>query len=249
MDLATLIGLLTGAGLLLMASIDNLGQFLDGPSVLIVIGGATGAVCISVPLKRMLRIFSVLKNVFFDKKVDTKGTIDQLVKFGEIARRDGILALEGVLEEVQDPFMVKGLQMAVDGSDPEVIQNAMETELTYMEERHKNGKALVEGIATYAPAFGMIGTVMGLILMLANLDDPASIAPNMAIALITTLYGAVVANLFALPMMNKLENRSKEELMQKEIILQGVMSIQSGDNPKIVEQKLNIFLPPEKRGD
>lgn len=247
MDLATILGLLTGGGLILFAISENMGQFIDVKSVLIVMGGALGAVCASAPLERIMKFGAIMKNVVFPTKTDVSAVIDQLVRYGGIARRDGILALEGVLEEIKDPFLVKGIQMAVDGSDPEVIQETMSTELDCLAQRHKDGKSLVQGVATYAPAFGMIGTIVGLILMLANLDDPDTIGPSMAIALITTLYGAVVANLFAMPLSDKLDARNKEEVMAKEIIIQGVMAIQSGDNPKIVEQKLKIFLPPELR--
>ena len=249
MDIGTLIGLMVGGGLLVIAVADNIGRFIDPPSLLIVLGGATGAVCISMPVARILKAGNVMRLVFFARSIRPLEVIEKLVRFGEIARRDGILALENVLGDIKDRFLVKGIQMAVDGSDPEVIHEAMLTELEYLQNRHREGKAIVEGIATFAPAFGMIGTLIGLIGMLAQLDDPDAIGPNMAVALITTLYGAVVANLFALPMAAKLDARSKEEVLVKEIIIQGVMSIQSGDNPKIVEQKLKIFLPPNMRGE
>ncbi len=249
MDLSTVIGLIMGGGLLIVATLSNFSQFLDMRSILIVGGGAVGAVFISIPLGRMLKAVAILKNAFFTRSTAPAGIIDRLVRFGEIARRDGILALEGVVDDVQDRFLVKGIQMAVDGSDPEVIQEAMTTELEYLQNRHAEGKAIFDGIAKYAPAFGMIGTLIGLIGMLANLSNPDQIAPNMAVALITTLYGAIVANLLAIPIADKLAARSKEEVLLKEIIIQGVMSIQSGDNPKIVEQKLKIFLPPALRGE
>jgi len=202
-----------------------------------------------MPLSRLLKVFSVLKNAFFTKRRSPLEIIEKLVQFGEIARRDGILALENVIDEIDDRFLVKGIQMAVDGSDPEVIQEAMRTELEYLQNRHAEGKAIFDGFAKYAPAFGMIGTLIGLIGMLANLSDPDSIAPNMAVALITTLYGAILANLFAMPLAEKLDARTKEEVLIKELIIQGVMAIQSGDNPKVVEQKLKIFLPPSMRGE
>ena len=249
MDLATLIGLIVGGGLLVIATMENFSQYVDFPSVLIVIGGALGAVCISMPLGKMLRVAAVVKNAFFAKSASPVKIIERLVQFGEIARRDGILALEGVMDDVQDSFLVKGIQMAVDGSDPEVIQEAMTTELEYLQDRHNEGKAIFDGLSKYAPAFGMIGTLIGLIGMLANLSDPDAIAPNMAVALITTLYGAIVANLVTMPIADKLAARSKEEVLLKEIIIQGVMSIQSGDNPKIVEQKLKIYLSPALRGE
>lgn len=248
MDLATIIGLIVGGGLLLLSVSGNFSQFLDMPSVMITVGGAVGAVFISMPLSRLLKAVSIVRQVFFSKATPPIRIIERLVHFGEIARRDGILALEGVMEDVQDRFLVKGIQMAVDGSDPEVIYDAMSKELEYIQNRHADGKAIFDNLAKYAPAFGMIGTLIGLIAMLANLSDPDQIAPNMAVALITTLYGALTAYLVAMPIGDKLATRSKEEVLLKEIIIQGVMSIQSGDNPKIVEQKLKIFLPPAQRG-
>jgi chemotaxis protein MotA len=247
MDLATIIGLIMGGGLLVIATFKNLSQYVDVGSVLIVMGGAMGAVCMSMPLGKIVRVLGIVRHAFFSKKLSPLRVINRLVEFGEIARRDGILALEGAIDDVEDRFLVKGIQMAVDGSDPEVIHSAMTTELEYLQNRHAEGKAIFDGVAKYAPAFGMIGTLIGLIGMLANLSDPDSIAPNMAVALITTLYGAIVANLLAMPIADKLASRSREEVLLKEIIIQGVMAIQSGDNPKIVEQKLKIFLPPALR--
>jgi chemotaxis protein MotA len=189
----------------------------------------------------------VVLKAIFNKPADPAVVIGQLVQLAEVARRDGILALENRVAEVKDPFLVSGIQMAVDGTDPEVIQTVMETELSNLMERHASGKGLLDGMGKYAPAFGMIGTLIGLVAMLSNMDDPSSIGAGMAAALLTTLYGAIMANCIFLPMADKLALRSSEEVLVKTIIIQGVMSIQSGDNPRNVEAKLKTFLPPALR--
>ena len=250
MDISTIIGIIAGTGLLLWAITgkSELGPFSDAGSVAIVLGGAFSAVLISFPLKNLLGGGKVVKNCFFSKPADPNAIIADMVKYAEVARRDGILALENVTAEIKDPFLVTGIQMAVDGSDPDLIEAILMSELESVEERHSDGKAIFEAIGRYAPAFGMVGTLIGLVIMLGEMDDPSKIGPAMAIALLTTLYGAVVANLFALPMADKLGLRSREELFLKMIMIKGVMAIQSGDNPRIVEQKLTTFLPNRLRG-
>lgn len=249
MDIATVIGLIMGTGLLLWAisSGSDLPTFINPPSVAIVIGGAVSASLVGFPLKNLLGIVGVVKNCFFSKTRDPNGLIMDMVKYAEIARRDGILSLENVTSEITDPFLVSGIQMAVDGTDPDLIETIMMNDLETIEQRHSDGKGLFETFGKYAPAFGMIGTLVGLVIMLKNMDDPASIGPAMAVALLTTLYGAVVANLVALPMADKLGLRSREEVLLKMIVIKGVMAIQSGDNPRIVEQKLKTFLPNRLR--
>jgi len=175
--------------------------------------------------------------------------IDDLVGYAEIARRDGILSLENATKDAEDAFIVKGIQMAVDGTDPELIEQIMNNELEAIATRHDRGKGVFDSIGRYAPAYGMIGTLVGLVIMLMNMDDPSKIGPGMAMALLTTLYGSMFANMFALPIADKLGARNDEELLFKTIIIKGVMSIQSGDNPRIVEQKLKTFLPPGLRNE
>ncbi|MFQ5461728.1 MAG: motility protein A [Phycisphaerae bacterium] len=249
MDIATIIGMAGGTGLLLWAILgkSDLGAFMDGGSVAIVMGGAVAAAMVSFPLKNILGMAKVVKNCFFTKSKDPDLLIGDMVKYAEIARRDGILSLENVTADIDDPFVVSGIQMAVDGTDPELIEQIMMNDLETIEARHSEGKALFDNIGKYAPAFGMIGTLVGLVIMLQNMADPGAIGPAMAVALLTTMYGAVVANLFALPMADKLGLRSREELMMKLIVIKGVMAIQSGDNPRIVEQKLKTFLPARLR--
>ncbi len=249
MDVATLIGLITGIALLLWAVLSKspITAFVDYGSIAVVCGGAMAAALISFPLGNLLGVLKIIKNAFFAKPQNPTALIKDLVSYAEIARRDGILSLENVIADVKDPFVVNGIQMAVDGTDPDLIEQIMTGELDSVAARHEAGKALLDNIGKYAPAFGMIGTLIGLIIMLGNMDDPDAIGPGMAVALLTTLYGALMANLFALPMADKLGTRSTEELMLKEIVIKGVMAIQSGDNPRVVEQKLKSFLPNRVR--
>ena len=250
MDIATIIGLVAGSGLLLWAIMgkSDLGAFADLGSVAIVFGGALSAALVSFPIRNLMGVAKVVKNCFFAKTQDPNELIADLVKFAEVARRDGILALENVTAEIKDPFLVSGIQMAVDGQDPDLIESVMMNDLETVESRHADGKALFDNIGRFAPAFGMIGTLIGLVIMLQNMNDPSAIGPAMAVALLTTMYGAVLANLFALPLADKLGLRSREEILLKMVIIKGVMAIQSGDNPRIVEQKLKTFLPNRLRG-
>lgn len=248
-DIATITGLILGVVLVGLAILmgGSLPAYINGPSVLIVVGGAMAATMIAFPLKRVLALPKVILKALFNKPADPMSVIEQLVEFAEIARRDGILALEGMTDEMEDSFIVTGIQMAVDGTDPEVIEKVMETELEQLMERHEAGKNLLETIGRFAPAFGMIGTLIGLVAMLSNMDDPSKIGAGMAAALLTTLYGAMIANMAALPMADKLAARSSEEVLIKTIIIQGVMSIQAGDNPRNVQAKLMTFIPPAQR--
>ena len=251
MDLATVIGVIAGIVLVVFgmftASDGEMSLFGDVASLSIVIGGAIAAVLTSSPLAQVISAAKVLKNAFLHKAVEPNKLIEDLVRYAELARRDGILALEGVASEIENPFMVKAIQLAVDGTEPELIDNILNTEIEYIKKRHETGKRIADLFGKYAPAFGMIGTLIGLIAMLANLDDVKTIGPKMAVAIITTLYGAMVANMLFLPFADKLETRSKEEMMILELIVRGVMSIQQGDNPRIVQQKLSIILPPSQR--
>ena len=249
MDIATIIGLIAGSGLVLwgMLSGASLEMFVDYPSVAIVLGGASATALISFPLKDVFKIAKVVKHTILFKTRDKSELIKELVHYAEVARRDGILSLENSVREMDDEFLVSGIQMAVDGTDPELIEAVLESEVDAIEERHAQGKAIFDNIGRFAPAFGMIGTLIGLVKMLANMDDPSKIGAGVAVALLTTMYGALVANLIALPIGEKLGRRSAEELMIKSIIVRGVMAIQSGDNPRVVEQKLLTFLPVSQR--
>jgi chemotaxis protein MotA len=221
--------------------------FLDYPSLMITFGGTLAAVMISFPLKNFLSIGSVLKKVFMNRVEHIPTLIETIVRLAETARRDGLLALENKLDEIENPFIVLGIQMAVDGTRPEIIEDVMRTELDAVATRHRDGKNLFDQFGKYAPAFGMIGTLVGLVIMLRNMSDPSSIGTGMAVALITTLYGAIAANMVFLPFADKLGYLNKQELLAMELIIRGIMSIQSGDNPRIIEQKLKSFVPPKSR--
>ncbi len=249
MDIATVVGVLLGIVLVVMAIMTggDIGAYLNGPAVMIVVGGSIAATMASQPLKGFLKIPKVVAKTLFDKTPQPAEIIRDLVDLAEVARRDGILALEGMIDQMRDEFMVRGVQMAVDGTDPEIIQAVMETELENLLDRHETGKTMLDSLGRYAPAFGMIGTLVGLVAMLSNMDDPSKIGAGMAAALLTTLYGALLANVVFLPLADKLALRSGEEALCKTIIIHGVMSIQSGDNPRTVESKLMTFLPPTLR--
>ncbi|MFC1513506.1 motility protein A [candidate division KSB1 bacterium] len=251
MNIATIAGL--GLGILfcllsvLFAGGDVL-SFINQPaSIMITVGGTFAAVIISYSLKEFLNIPNVFKKTFFLDEEDPHEIIALLVKFAERARREGILALEKQMEEVQDTFLKNGIQLAVDGTEPELLKDIMETELYYLEERHSKGQGQLESFANLAPAWGMVGTLLGLIMMLAKLDDPSALGPGMSLALITTLYGSLMANLLFTPLQTKLKEMSKSEMLTRQLMIQGILSIQSGDNPRIVEQKLNSFIAPGDR--
>ena len=248
MDIATIIGMAIGAGLLGWAmAAESPKMFLSSHAFAIIGGGCISALLVAFPMKNVLTLPGVLKKMFFTESRSAHKLIADLVKYAEIARRDGILSLENMTGSIEDKFIVKGIQMAVDGTDPELIQQILESELDSMSERHSDGRALLEVVGKYAPAYGIIGTVIGLVLMLSEMEDASKIGKGMATAFLATLYGAIAANLICLPFADKLRIRSKEELLMKQIIIRGVMSIQSGDNPRIVEQKLKTFLPPSYR--
>ncbi len=248
MDIATIAGIIAGLALIIWGiGTGNVGAFINIPSILIVVGGTLGAVMVSYPLRDILQIGHLVRKAFAHKKDDPKTIIPMMVEFGRRARKDGILALEALLPEVPDPFIRRGLQMAVDGMEPQAILKILELELETTRERHKTGADIVMTFGIYAPAFGMIGTLIGLVLMLQSMDNPSTIGPNMAIALITTFYGAVMANLIFLPMAGKLRKKSGDEMLGRELAVEGIISIATGDNPRLTEQKLNAFLIPKLR--
>ncbi len=249
MDIATFLGLFLGFLLVLVAILigGDIVSYLNAPSVFIVVGGAMAATLASMPLARFSKLPVVVMKTLMSKPQNSPQLIRQIVELAEIARRDGILALEAMVDGMKDSFLIRGIQMAVDGTDPEIIQTIMETELEILLERHEAGKGMLDALGRYSPAFGMIGTLIGLVAMLQHMEDPSQIGSGMATALLTTLYGALLANILFLPMAEKLAFRSAEEALSKTIIIHGVMAIQSGDNPRTVESKLMTFLPPAQR--
>ena len=249
MDIATVAGLILGAIVILGAALlgGTLAMFIDVVSVIVVIVGSIASVLIAFPLANILAMPKVMLNAVFAKKQDLPALIAELVRYAEIARRDGILSLENHTEEMTDDFIVQGIRMAVDGTDPELIEQILEIDIENLMDRHAQGKSTLDAMGRYAPAFGMIGTLIGLVAMLGNMSDPSGIGAGMAVALLTTLYGAIIANVVFLPLADKLGLRSTEEVLTKTIILKGVMSIQAGDNPRVVDSKLKTFLPPSQR--
>ena len=249
LDIGTIIGLVVAVAAIALGVVfgGNPMALIDVVSIFVVLIGTTGAVIICFPLAKIMTLPKVVMQSLFSTPPDPVEIIKDMVKYAELARREGILSLENMTSEMKDPFIVRGIKMAVDGTDPELIKDIMDTELEALMDRHAAGKGMLDSIGKYAPAYGMIGTLLGLIFMLQSMDDPAAIGPGMAVALITTLYGAMLANLFAGPIGEKLAAKDAEEVMVKTIIVAGVMSIQSGDNPRVVQAKLATFLPPNQR--
>ncbi len=251
MDLATIIGIIVGTSFIIMGIVldGNILDFYNLPSIIIVLGGTMASTLVAYPLKKVLVTLKIVKKAFSGKDLEPGYIIKKIIEIANVARREGLLALEEAAEEIEDDFLKKGIMLIVDGTDPELVRNILETELSFLEQRHSSGKSIFDMMGTQAPAFGMIGTLIGLISMLKQLDDPKSVGPAMAVALITTFYGSVFANLIFIPIAGKLQIRSREEVLIKEIMVEGLLSIQAGENPRIIEEKLKAFLAPELRKD
>lgn len=248
MDIGSIIGLVVAMALIVMGMGSFVTAFIDFPSMLIVLGGTLGATLVFFPLENLLGLGGVMKNVFFAQTQSSSSLIATIIDFAGRARREGILSLQNVGNETDDDFLVKGLGLVVDGIELENIESIMTNEIDFIEERHKNGADMLTAMGALSPAFGMIGTLIGLVIMLQNLEDTSAIGPAMAIALITTFYGALMANLVFIPFAGKLKVRSAQEVLLRRLTLEGVMSIGAGNNPRVVEQKLNSFLAPKLRG-
>lgn len=250
MDITTLVGIIVAGGLVIAAIL--LGGpaqwFINYPSLMIVLGGTIGATLLNYPLSEVLSVFRVAKNAFLHRSQSVNEFIALIVDFAKKARREGILSFESQLKDIEDPFLVKGLQLAIDGVESNAIGAIMTTEIQYVEERHKLGAEIFATMGAFAPAVGMLGTIIGLVQMLMQMEDPSTIGAPMAVALLTTFYGVLLANLAFIPISGKLKTRSKQEIQLKMLVLEGLMSIQAGDNHRIVEQKLNAFISPKARG-
>lgn len=245
MDLATIIGFVLESILVFGAMATSnigLGGYIDIPSLMITVGGSVGGTILAFPLSQFTGIMGTIKQAFLFKPPKPEDIINQIVELANKARKEGILALENDAANLDDEFLKQGLELAIDGTEAELIRDIMRTEIAFIEERHSKAAAFLETWASLGPAFGMIGTLVGLIAMLANMDDPSTIGPNMSVALITTLYGSMIANMFAIPIANKLKYYNDVEIMLKEMVLEGVMSIQAGDNPRLIQKKLTSFL-------
>lgn len=250
MDITSLVGFLLACGLLLgsiLMGTAPITAYIDIPSGMVVVGGALAAAMMAFPLKSFMALPNIMIKSFLNKPDDLLEIIQQLVGLAEVARRDGLLALEGKMAEVEQPVIKAGLQMAIDGSDAETIEAVMRSEMEAISRRHKNGRSIFDQIARFAPAYGMIGTLMGLIMMLSDMSDPSGIGAGMAVALITTMYGAIVANVGFQPFAEKLGLLSKQELTAMELVVRGVLAIQSGESPRALEQRLLTYVHPKQR--
>ena len=249
MDITTFIGIVVAGGLVVSSILmGGSGQwFINYPSLMIVIGGTMGATLLAYPLSDVLSVFGIAKNVFMHSVINTNNLIETVVDFAKKARREGILSFESQLNDIEDGFLVKGLQLAIDGMESNSIEEIMTTEIQFVEERHKLGAEIFSTMGTFAPAIGMLGTIIGLVQMLMQMDDPSQIGAPMAVALLTTFYGTLLANLLFIPIAGKLKTRSKQEILVKHMTLEGILAIQSGDNHRIVEQKLKAFIAPKAR--
>ena len=227
-----------------MAGGGNFGAYIDVPSMMITIGGAVGATILSNPSDRLKAIGGGLKSAFVSHEPNLVGMVQMIVSFAEKTRREGLLALESDVAELDNEFLKKSIQLVVDGTDPELVRAILDTEIGVLEDRHKS---VFDTLAEFAPSYGMIGTLVGLIAMLGNLADVSSLGPNMAVALITTMYGSMMANMFGIPIGKKLAARSAQEVVAMELMVEGILAIQAGENPRIVEEKLKVYLPPRLR--
>jgi chemotaxis protein MotA len=244
MDLATIIGLLGAFGLI-FASISQPAAFIDVPSIMIVVLGSIMVVMLRSSLSEFLGAMAVMGKTFKNKLDKPNELITQIVELATIARKDGMIALEG--QQISNPFLAKAIGMLVDGTDPDVIKKSLENEIAATKLRHKMGQSIFSAWGEVAPAMGMIGTLIGLVQMLGNMSDPKSIGPAMAVALLTTMYGAILANVICLPMAMKLGNQAELEAAQSNLILEGVMFIQGGGNPRVLNDYLGSFVSPKIR--
>ena len=222
-------------------------SFIDYPSVGIVLGGTITAIFVSFPTKQLKQFFAITRNATTEVKRDPQALMETLQEMAKRARREGTLSLEEFMSGLDDPFFREGLQYVVDGREPKVIEEILMTDIEQIQKRHKKGIELYDSLALLAPAFGMIGTLIGLVKMLENMSDPTAIGPAMAVALLTTMYGSMIANVYAIPMSKKLKARSEEEIAEKELIARGILSILARDSFQFLASKLNVRLPPSER--
>ncbi len=245
MDIATLVGVIAGVILIAVAMAlgGGIGGFIDIPSILIVIGGTFAATLINFPLKQFLRTMKVGMKLLFAKEEDPLEIIRRYIQLAVLVRKEGQLALEEASTTIEHPSMRKGLLLVADGVDAEALNGILRLQNVSVQQRHKIPQEVLKAGGRWAPAFGMIGTLIGLVSMLGSMDDPSQIGPKMAIALLTTMYGALIANLFCLPMAGKLKQRTEQEVLINTIIAEGLQGLQMGLNPRLLEEKLKAFLP------
>lgn len=248
-DYATGLGILAAFGLVFLAITLGGGatSFFDISSLAVVVGGTLGATLIHYPLEALLRTANIIRPAFFPDAASRIHRVQRLLELARKSRGAGTLALESDIMRENDPFFRKCLELLVDDLPPEEVERILEIELTHLEDRHRSGAQLLQTMGTIAPAMGLIGTLIGLVQMLDHMDDPSQVGPGMALALLTTFYGAMLAYIVFLPLAGKLRARSREETLLKELTLEGTVCIIKGTNPRIVEQHLMCFLPPEER--
>ena len=251
MDIASILGIVVGLGVLYFTILHegggSLGPFLHPGGFILILGGAVGAALVAFPLKNFLTLGKLLLTIFRSRKVENGQMIRVFGELAQKARREGMLSLQNSMDAIPDPFFAQGLQLVVDGQDAEVIDTILSSEIEAMEARHRVGSDILTVMGSMGPGFGIIGTVIGLIAMLGNMEDPSNLGPAMAVAFIATLYGAIFANAFALPMANKLKRKSAEEAEGKRLIVSGLLAIQAGDNPRVIVRRLSSLVSPAER--
>lgn len=253
MDIASLGGILFGLAMVVFGiinsggSIDAFWSFIDIPSVAITIGGSLGSTLACYKLPDFLNGLKAFTLIFKEKKYDPSEIIKSIIDLANVGRKDGLLALEEAANGLDDEFLKKGILLVVDGTDPELVRAILETDLMCLEDRHKSVISVWEKWAEMGPAWGMIGTLIGLINMLKKLDDPSAIGPQMSVALVTTLYGSLIANWLCTPVVGKLNANNSLEVVSRQITIEGLLSIQAGENPRVIEEKLKSFLSPSNR--
>ncbi len=251
MEISTVIGLILGLGAMVGTMLIEGGNplsLLNLPAAVIVFGGSAGALFVAFPLKQIMTLPIVIGQSFQAYKGDPLVLIELFVKLADQARRDGLLSLEEEARKIEDDFIKKGVMLIVDGVDPSVVHEVMETDTNLVGERHKEGLEMLKALGGFGPTMGIIGTVMGLINVLSHLSDPENLGHSIAVAFIATLYGVAIANILWLPMANKLKQKNQTEIMSREVAIQGVLAVQAGENPRIVREKLESFLAPKLRG-
>lgn len=252
-DVLTLIGMVTGLVLMTIAiiiggSLAGAKIFFSVSSLLTTVGGLIASLLVNFNGSELKQTIGAVKNAFYQESVDISELVENFINLSTMARREGLLALDNKVEELEDPFIKKGILLTVDGLEAEVIREILMAEIVAIEEREKVGKSVLDKAGEMAPAWGMIGTLIGLVLMLQSLDDASTIGPAMALALITTFYGAVLANLFFIPLSGKLANRTEYNIYIKQIMIEGILGVQSGQNPKLLREKLEVFMTQDDKG-
>ena len=254
MDIASLAGIILGAVMFVFGVFSNGGfealkNMVDSASIIITVGGSISGVLAAHKLPDFINGLKGITLTFKEKAEDPAETIKKIIDLSNVARKEGLLALEEAANDIEDDFMKKGVMLVVDGTDPDLVRGILETELVSIEERHKGKISFWEDLGAMGPAWGMIGTLIGLVNMLYEMDDPSSIGPSMAVALITTLYGSLLANWICTPVATKLKLNNANEITMKEIAIEGLLSIQAGENPRVIEEKLKSFLAPADRAN